>query len=518
LRAAADGLQIANAIVLDSALAIVPSGRGIGFGGVISGAGELSINGSGTVTLSAVNTISRLNVTGGARLVSANMRALGGSAAAVAVGAGSQLEIAAVNTLAKTIAIDNGSLVFANVAALPENAAMLRISPGGELSLAGSSTIALTGDPLVSGRAYRLVRPVDSTAVLSVAADTVFDPGAQNAGVSIAAPRIDAATGDLVISAINQSVLPGKDVAALFDALGAAAGALDARIGESFLFDTADRSQGARARRLWLRGFGSFGDYDTRAASIGHRDRTYGALAGMDYMVADKFLVGLYGGYADTNIKTDNSAETNVTQPLGGVYTALRAGVFHASTDFMMGGVSADTTRPEGAGLARGSFKADTLSGGAALGVMLGLWEGGFVQPTVSARYTRLKYKSQRENATDPGAVAIDDFTVDRWQGLAGVRVSQRFVSPWHRPGTASLLLGRRFALDKQNVTARGRLLESGDAFSDVCDPAKADGFTAGAGLSVAFGGHSNLALRYECEFSNTHTRHAASLTLGFSW
>jgi outer membrane autotransporter protein len=478
------------------------------------------------------NLPSRLLVGHGARLSAAAPGALGGASADVSV-SGATLEIAAPGVVAKDISIDGGALVFAGVAALPEGDVMLIVPAGGSLVLANSSTIALSGARLVSGRQYRLVHP-ENPGAIDLAADTVFDLGAQNAGLDLANPYVNPVTGDLIVTGINQAVVPGRDVAAIFDALTSAADAVNARAGEALFHDTGARagSDAGGVSRLWLRGFGSFGDYASHGPAIGHLDTSYGALAGAEHVLkSNRLLFGGYVGHVSTDIKTDTGAKTIGRQPLVGVYSALRSDIFHLSADLLLGRLEADSSRREGDGIVSGCYKADTLSGGVTLGARFGLWKNGCAQPFVSARYASFSYRGQDE--TGAGAVLLDDFSVSRWQGLAAVRVAHAFGRAGAGPvrpafvrgdtltfatGEFSLLAGRRFLISGGDTSVHGVFRESRMDFFSRCAADDVDAFVLGGALTLDLSRVVSLALRYDCELGGNHSRHDIGATLAWSW
>jgi autotransporter-associated beta strand protein len=516
---AAHALTLAAPVTGDDAAALYKTGDGT----LVLGAGADLAGFSGTLAARA----GTLRISGAPAIANTAIRANNAA-----------LEIAAHGAIIKNIAIDNGALVFANLAALPEGAAMLTIPEGGSLDIANSSTIAFAGSRLVTGRSYALIRPENARAV-SLGADTVFDLGSQNASLDITAPYINPVSGDLIITGIDQAVAPGKDVAAIFDALTAAANVIGARAGESLYQDNnigRARPPGAPtppAARLWLRGFGSFGDYDRHGATIAHRDHSYGALAGAEHVLKNnKVLFGAVAGYVSTGIDTGTGAKTLARQPLAGLYSALRAGRFHLAADLMSGRLDADSTRREGEGFVSGNYKADTLSGGVTLGARFNLWKNGAAQPFISARYSRFAFGGHDETGT--GAVLLDDFSTSRWQGLAAIRVAHAFgragagddIKPAFAKGDMlnfatgefSLLAGRRFLISGGDTAVRGIFRESLMDFTSRCDAVDAGALVLGGALALDLTRAAALTLRYDCELGSNHSRHDISATLGWSW
>ncbi len=507
LRTAADDLVIANAIELGAnALVIDTDGRASTFSGAINGSGPLTIANAGAATLTGANTLGRVIVSQGARLIATgNYSAFGGTGVDVEVN-NATLEIATINTVARSVTVNGGVLLFTNADTLNANSAMLRAS--GSVTFAGSATIALGGVALASGKQYKLI---DAGALPGIET-AAFDAGAQNAGVDIV-PL--AANGELIIAGLNQAVNPGKDIAAAFDAMSAATGAVYSRLSENFLLPVLDRRPGDSANNFWLRGIGSFADFDGDADKIGHRDDTYGAMVGYDH-VFGRLLVGLYAGYASTKIKTDNRAETDAGQPHGGVYAAWRMGPVYLAGDFMMGTFDADTIRNEGGGQAKGSYKAGTLGGSLELGMALGTWEGGSVKPAVAVHYMRFKYKDQAE--TGPGAVEIADFTADRRDGFASVQFTQAFTAPWNRPAMVDFFVGKRFSFGDKETSVTGAFVDGGGYFDATADRYETDGFLVGLGARFALGKHALFSVAYDYEMGTDYGRHSIDAVLRLNW
>lgn len=503
----------AGTLSVNSAEALGPGNVAIGaystleFRNVVSGTvgnelvGNLVNVVDSTLVLNGANILERLSVGSGGRLTVDGLSAHGGPATVISVANGGSLTIATPNSEAQGLSVETGGrLAFENAGGDP----MLTLS--GELVLEKNSTIALAS--IVTSGSSILVR----------AAGGVMDRGAGFDG----GPNLDIIdfiidhSGNVSVVSLNQAANPGKDIAAIYDAMTAGSSAIYSRLSENFLMSL-DRMPSAPKKCLWLKGIGSYANYDSTPDKVGYKGDTYGVLAGYDNKISENLYIGAYLGCLVNKVTTDLRSESDGTLPHVGVYGAIRSGAVYVAGDIMYGSFDADTSRFEQTGYATGSFDASVFGASVELGTVLGVWEDGAIKPSVSVHYMKLSYRNQDE--TGPGAVSIYDFNDNRLEGLVSVQVTQGFNLPWKRPGLVDMYLGWRTALKDSPMKVRGYFpTEVRYNFLATSDKYNRSGITVGFGLRTVLTEKLSAALSYDYELGREFDRHTITATLRLQW
>ncbi|MDR2675208.1 MAG: autotransporter domain-containing protein, partial [Opitutaceae bacterium] len=480
------------------------------FSGPIVGA-SAALSVFGRIGFSGANTFAALSVKPGAVLTAGGAGALGGAGADVTVENGATLNLGALEVAAGSLTVRGGAtLGFADLKATA--APFLRVT--GALALENSSTLAIVNAP--SRRIW-----------LASAAGGVTDGGASIVITGDGAQSdvlVDIRDGDLRVTHVNLSANPGKDIAVAFDAVSAAAGAIHARLDEGFLSPFMERREGGPGRGLWLKGAGSFADYDGDSGRIGHRDRIYGGVVGLDKVFGERLLLGAVLGWAGAEIKTDNHAATDADIYSAGVYGSLKLGPFYFTADFLLGTLAADTSRPEGfAGRANGSYKGTVAGAGAGVGLVLPLWKNATLRPSAEMHRLSFDFRDHGEgyNAGGlQGLVILDDFRAVRWEGLVNLRFSQGFTLPWKLPGALDLLAGWRSSLADDDPVVLGAAFAADldDRFAITSDEYGRDRFAAGLALRLGLTRRAGLVLAAEHEFIEHGSRDSFAASVRWSW
>ncbi|MDR2675722.1 MAG: autotransporter domain-containing protein [Opitutaceae bacterium] len=513
----------AAAAIGTGAVAIAP-GSTLEFRGAASGAVNNALSGGtveftdSTLEVGGANTLLRFIVGPGAKVTAASAAALGGAASAVSVGAGGRLDINPLGTVAGSIEVKNGGKLIFNPAWRENSAPMLAVDSA---VLEDGATIGFGS--FVSGN-YLLLQ---ATGTLSVGQNITFEPG-PNVGLDVAYFKIDPDAGAVSFGALNYVANPGKDIAALFDAMTAAGNAIHSRLGEGFLF-APDRAGGS----VWIKGVGSYASYDgntgpsdyargtvnSNAGKTGYTNDTYGVVAGFDRKISGQFLAGAYLGCLSNRIRTeDRLSENDGTLPFGGAYGALRLGAVYLAADLMFGDMDADTSRFEQTGHAIGAYKTSVHGAGIEAGAILGSWDKGSIRPAAALHYTGVRYRGQRE--TGPGSVLIDSFDNDYLETLVSLQVMQEVTLPWKKTGVIDGRIGWRGSLKDSPVKTTGRFLGGApdENFAIAVDNYNRNGLLIGLGLRFGLTAKSDFSLGYDFELGGEFDRHTLDATVRFAW
>lgn len=579
LTAVANGLVIPNNITLASNKLTIDSEHAATYSGVISGAGgSIVVKGSGATTLSGSNSYAGgLLVTAGARVVSGDAKGIGSGPVTIETGGAltfsisasgeasntitgdtlefsgfarhAKLRLGGDNTVANFTVRNGGSVTAVSTGALGGPNAAVTIAGGGELEITRLGTVADTLDVQRGGRLVFSPSWAENTdpmlvvreahladgAVLGLGslatgeylllkADTLtsagslaYDAGPYAAlGVDVSRFKVDLATGEVTFRMLNHIANPGKDIAAIFDAMSATGGAIHSRISENFLMSL-DRVSDPVRGSVWLKMVGSYADNDGNSYKTGYTSDTYGAVVGFDKPVSEKLLLGVYAGALSNRIDTDNDSENKGTQPFAGVYGAAKFNHFYMTADIVFGSMDADTTRFEQTGHATGRYTAATFGGSIEAGAVLGSWTRGSIKPSVALHYMRVSYRDQEE--TGPGAVSIDDLNSNHVEGLFGVQVTQELSMPWKRPGMIDAVIGYRASLSESSLKIKGRFVSTGgQEFTTDVDKYNRDGLMLGLGMRFAMTDRSVFALGYDFELGNEFLRHTVNATIRLNW
>ncbi|MDR1010935.1 MAG: autotransporter-associated beta strand repeat-containing protein [Opitutaceae bacterium] len=474
--------------------------RGIASGTVTNAltGGAVALDNS-TLYFKGSNALLKLDVGGGSRLTAGSVAALGAGNSTVTVASNGEIIFETPNTIAKNMVVDTGGkLTFNNSGTVP----MLYVS--GTVSLAGSSTIAL--GTIVSGNTV-LMRSIGGVVNNGV----IFDPGANT-------ELLDwniASDGGISVAVIQRAANPGKDIAATYDAMSAATGAVYTRLSESFLMNLVGEQSGGPANSAWIKGVGTFGNYNADAGRIGYTSDARGVMAGYDRKVSDKLFAGGYIGYLSSKLSTDRS-DTDITYPYAGAYGAIRQGGAYLAADIMFGMADADTTRYEYTGYASGSYKASTIAGSLELGTVLGVWDRGAIKPAVALHYMDYSHRDHKESGV--GSVNIDNLDDSRLESLLGVQISQGFDMPWNRSATFDMRMGWRAALKDAPLDVSGEFTADGERFTIQGDIYNRNSLMLGLGLRCSMTDKSDFALAYDYEMGRDFDRHNISATIRFTW
>ncbi len=461
-----------------------------------------------TLSLGGANTLQKFVVNAGSKVTASSAGALGGSSVAVTINNGGELGIGKLNTPAGGLIVRNGGRLVFNPMWKGGLADPMLAVPSATLE--NGATIAI--GTFISGD-YLLLKADSLTAGQTIH----FDPG-PNApfGLNTDYFKVDPEAGTVSFAAMNYTANPGKDIAAILDAMSATNGAVYSRISETFLMSLDRVSRPARASG-WLKLIGSYADNDGNSRKTGYTSDTYGAVVGYDRALGENLLLGLYAGCLSNRITSDNNSENKGTQPFVGLFGAAQFEKFYLAADFVFGSMDADTSRFEQEGCAVGKYSATTFGGSIEAGAVLAAWKYGRIKPSVALHYMRVSYSHQEE--TGPGAVSIADLDANALEGFAGMQVTQNITMPWKRPGMFDAVFGYRATLSESSLKINGRFLSTGgQSFTTGVDNYNRNGLMIGFGLRFAMTENSAVSFGYDFELGSEFQRHTGTATVRFNW
>ncbi|MDR2673846.1 MAG: autotransporter domain-containing protein [Opitutaceae bacterium] len=462
----------------------------------VTGGGRIEVIDSNVIFSATNNVFASLKLSGRAQVTAAGAAgSIGGASAGVNVGAGSTLAIAArdATVLADSLTLDGGRLLFAPGSALSVRNAITTTS-GGAITFGGSGVSRLSYGSLNGG----LVYDVPSGMSLSIA---------------------ESGGNALTYTVINQDASPMKDIAMTFTSLLATMDAVAGHMSDHFLVPVAEPPphRGKWDRTAWFKTVHSNADYETTGRQIGHTDRVFGYIAGIDAMRREHLLAGVYAGVASSRLRTENNTRVEAGQQFAGLYGALKSGCFYIGGDLTGGRFTSDSYRNETVGQATGSYDTVCYGGNLELGFLIGRDSGAIFKPVAGVRYMNVSMKNYKERGT--GAVNIADFTDELVQSNAGLQAGLPFKMFGRLPAMVDLSAGWRQVLcgprDHVNATfAAG----TGENIVLLGDDGGKGSVVAGIALRMAVGRKAVLDIGYENETSPEKMCHVFNASLGFWW
>ncbi len=180
-------------------------------------------------------------------------------------------------------------------------------------------------------------------------------------------------------------------------------------------------------------GRGSEGRYDAAVDRPRIDYGSTGVLAGADYRIADKILVGIMGGYDDARVRLgSNTINSRIDSYFGGGYATFGVGPFYIDGYASYGEADYDLRRAVrfGGGTTSLDFQAATKSrtylGGGEIGFQLKA--GGLVlEPFAGVRYARVKIDGFSDG-TGIGGLTLDRVDYESVLGNFGGKVGAEFA------------------------------------------------------------------------------------------
>ena len=192
---------------------------------------------------------------------------------------------------------------------------------------------------------------------------------------------------------------------------------------------------GARADlriRTWVDGSAIYGDVDGNSSESGFDYNIWGGSLGADVRLAEHWILGLAGGYANTNLDfASRPGDGDVNTYQGALYAGYVDPRFHVGVSGRYAYNDMEGKREIQFGAEDRTARAD-LDGhdfGARLEGGLNLLDlGGIVfQPTVSLNYNRLTQDDVTESGADDLNLALEDSDLDSLALGVGMRVRGRW-------------------------------------------------------------------------------------------
>lgn len=273
----------------------------------------------------------------------------------------------------------------------------------------------------------------------------------------------------------------------------------------------------------WVRGYGSKGNMDATNITSGYEHQTTGLSLGFDYRINENFLVGMHGGYSDTDVDYSTSDYSDIESHYYGVYTGYT--ISRLAIDLMLtyARSSYETTRFINVGAinreARGDFDGEEFSAYAEMSYCFELDETTSIRPLIGFQSSYNIQDGYSETGADSLNLILDQDRVASYKVSLGAEYATKLT------GTDN------FKLD---LLIRGRwLYELGDAVTSTTaalSGARNDTFTIkgselnrntgiiGTSVSMKLPNANELELGYDYTLNADYDSHTVSFGYKLKW
>jgi len=275
----------------------------------------------------------------------------------------------------------------------------------------------------------------------------------------------------------------------------------------------------------WVQGLGALAERNTGVGHVDYDYDTTGVIAGLDFRIGEKLLVGGMGGWARTDIDwlgRQGDGQADVAQ--FGAYASYTDRGWFVDGVFGYGLNWFDTKRGiviDGMDrMAQSDHQGDQMILRAGGGRLFDVWRGLGLEPTVDVEWLRVDQDSITETGAGDISLEVADRQADSLRTLVGLRMVKRFalgksvsLQPEVRAGWSHEFLDDNRTLSAGFAGQASRFLVRGSHTAR-------DGAVVDAALNLFLGRNVSLRAEYLGGFSSSDTLHGVTLGLRgrFPW
>jgi len=276
--------------------------------------------------------------------------------------------------------------------------------------------------------------------------------------------------------------------------------------------------------RTWIDGSGIYGDVDGNANESDFDYTIWGGSLGADFLLAEHWVVGLAGGYANTALDfSSRPGEGGVDTYQGALYAGYVDPRFHLGVSGRYAYNDMDGKREIPFVNRKADADLDGDDYGARFESGLNLFGlGGFLfEPTASVSYNHLTQDDYTESGAGSLNLAVEDQDLDSLVTGVGMRVHGRFAIDadfWFVPELRGRWLHEFLDTDRL-IEARLTSAPAGaSAFRIQGAELPRDSGSVGVAWSVVTGSSWSVTGSYDALLNDDLVQHVGSLTLNFHW
>jgi subtilase-type serine protease len=263
-------------------------------------------------------------------------------------------------------------------------------------------------------------------------------------------------------------------------------------------------------------------DGDAALGSPSSHATTGGFQTGYDYVLDENLLLGVSGGYSDTNLTVDDRGSSGKSKSIqGGLYTHYNPNPWFLNGSVGYTDLTNDNSRfisfPGVSEVANASFKSHIVTLFGEAGVNLDTAYRVSVSPSLSLRQSFMHQDGYTETGAPGLNLMVDDDSSQSLVSALGVRLGREF----HPGRTHTLTAGVRTAweheLDNTDTSVTVQFAQApGPTFTSRGTPRKRD--AAVVGLDLNFELKKDLHLFTDYSYTASTGRYTHALMGGLSW
>ncbi len=268
---------------------------------------------------------------------------------------------------------------------------------------------------------------------------------------------------------------------------------------------------------MWVKGYGSVIDQDNTGGYNGYDADTWGAVVGLDGLVAEDVRLGFAGGYAASDVENKGeTGGTDIDSYQGTIYAGFGTKPLYVNTAFTFGWNSYDNTRNIAFAGVNRTATSDTDGQQYTALIDSGYviqheqWE---ITPLASLEYSHLNIDGYTETGANALNLTVDDQSYDFLQlGLGG-----KLALPIKDDsGTWIPEIHARWLYDfiGDEFQATSRFAGGGTAFTTNGLEPEQSALNAGGGLTFYSLGNVSLSATYDFTYKEDYNSHYAEAVL----
>jgi uncharacterized protein with beta-barrel porin domain len=255
----------------------------------------------------------------------------------------------------------------------------------------------------------------------------------------------------------------------------------------------------------------SKGDQDDKDGIAGYKLDNSGFIIGTDYLVSDKFLVGLSGSYMQPSMNSnDDLVSIDIETWQANIYSSYFFRNFHIDAHAGYGWSEIDSERQINfmGTTAEADHDAEYLSLGAGAGYRLDVYKKLIVEPFCELNYVNMDEDGYEESGAGGANLKIDSTNVESFKSGFGIRLAKLFNLQNGLSVKPEISYRWEHEFKDDAVSNSASFVSAGSSFTTEGIKPDANHHIFGAGIKAFMGRQLNLYLNYECDRSDSYRSH----------
>ena len=279
---------------------------------------------------------------------------------------------------------------------------------------------------------------------------------------------------------------------------------------------TRDRDAGSVG--IWGRGYGTFGDNDGDSNAPGFDQKQFGFAAGVDVAVAKGAVLGIAGGYSDSDLDFDGGNDLEYEGFQVAAYGSFSPGPWYLDGMASYAWYDNDSRRATIGGTAKGDYDSEVFATYAETGYAFEV-ERFTVTPFLGVGYTYAETDSFTETGAGAFDLRVGSSDAESLTSTLGVDLSARLKMSWDVFLVPEIRLGweHEYLDDQQSVGVNFAGMPA-SSYTVLSSQVADDSAVIGAGFTVEMGPVWELFLDYDGKLNRDYSQHAVSGGVKLSW